>query len=136
MRFAMQITTGSTTPIYRQIINQACRAMAAGELSEGDRLPSVRALAARILVNPNTVSRAYGELIRDGLVVSRPGKGCFVAERRRIYSAAERKRRLDEALQPLMDAALVLNCTPAELRRALDRHLENTKSPSPIEEQP
>jgi GntR family transcriptional regulator len=52
----------------------------------------IRALAEELLINPNTVSRAYRELAREGVLESRPGKGMFISKRRQIYSKPERKR--------------------------------------------
>lgn len=68
------------TPIYLQIMEELRRALARGELRPGDRVPAVRELAARLLVNPNTVQRAYQELEREGLLVTRRGQGTFVAD--------------------------------------------------------
>jgi DNA-binding transcriptional regulator YhcF (GntR family) len=67
-------------PIYLQIIESFQRAIARGELRAGDRVPAVRELAGRLVVNPNTIQRAYQELERDGLFVTRRGLGTFVAE--------------------------------------------------------
>jgi GntR family transcriptional regulator len=65
-------------PIYRQIIEAFQRSIARGELKTGDRAPAVRDLALRLVVNPNTVQRAYQELEREGLFVTRRGLGTFV----------------------------------------------------------
>ena len=67
--------------------------MATGSLLAGEAMPSVRGLAERLLVNANTVVKAYAELVRDGMLESRQGMGFFVAEKRQIYSKAERLRR-------------------------------------------
>lgn len=65
-------------PIYRQIIEAFQCSIARGELKTGDRAPAVRDLALRLVVNPNTVQRAYQELEREGLFVTRRGLGTFV----------------------------------------------------------
>ncbi|MHC4826365.1 MAG: GntR family transcriptional regulator, partial [Planctomycetota bacterium] len=82
MSLDLRISTGSTTPIYRQLIDQIRVAALRGRLAQGDQLPSVRALAVRLVINPNTVARAYGELARDGVIESQRGKGYFVARKR------------------------------------------------------
>ena len=68
------IATGSVLPIYRQICDQICRAVATGKLSAGEQVPSVRALAEELVLNPNTVGRAYAELIREGVLEGQQGK--------------------------------------------------------------
>ena len=119
----LHITPGSPTPIYRQIVDQIRHGVAGGSRQPGDPLPSIRALAEQLVINPNTVAKAYGELVRDGLIESRPGRGYFVADRRQIYSDEERNRRLEEALQSFLSDALVLNFSPEEVRSAIDQGL-------------
>ena len=126
MPFDFNIATGSSVPIFRQIVDQVRCAMANGSLAVGDRLPSVRALAERLLVNHNTVAKAYNDLIRDGVIESRQGLGVFAAKRRTIYTKAERTRRLDAALETFLSEALLLDFTSEEIRLALDRKLEAT----------
>ena len=65
-------------PIYAQIVDNVRKGIAAGVLQHGDKLPSVRELAAELAINPNTIQRAYRELEMQGCVASVPGKGCFV----------------------------------------------------------
>ena len=98
MALELSISTGSSQPIYRQIVDQVCMAIAAGQLEPGDALPSVRVTAERLVVNPNTVARAYAELARDGFVLTQPGKALTVSSRRRVLSTEERHRRLESAL--------------------------------------
>ena len=76
----MNIDPRSHVPIYLQIANGIREAVAAGLYRPRESLPSLRALALDVQVNPNTVQRAYDELARDGLIYSRRGKGLFVAE--------------------------------------------------------
>jgi GntR family transcriptional regulator len=119
----VRVTPGSPTPIYRQIIDQIRHGVAGRAHRPGDLLPSIRALAEQLVVNPNTVAKAYGELVRDGVIESRQGRGYFVGDRRQVYSDGERKRRLDEALRCFLSEALVLNFSPGEIRGAIDRGL-------------
>ena len=83
----------------------------------------MRALAEQLVVNPNTVARAYGELARDGLLEARPGKGFFVSDKRQVYSKAERARRLDEALEDFVGETLILDFSPGEIVDALRKKL-------------
>ena len=65
-------------PIYTQIIDGLRQQIIAGVLQPGDKLPSVRELAAELAINPNTIQRSYRQLEMDGWIVTVPGKGCFV----------------------------------------------------------
>ena len=76
----MKIDPGSHIPIYLQIAEGIRAAVAAGLYRPGESLPSLRALAVDVQVNPNTVQRGYDELEREGLVYSQRGKGLFVAQ--------------------------------------------------------
>lgn len=124
MSVEFQITPGSATPIYQQVVDQVRLAVAAGELKTGDPLPSVRTLAEQLVVNPNTVARAFGELVRDGVIESRHGQGVFVAAKRRVFADDERDRRMSLALDGLLSEAAALDFSAAEVRAAVDRRLK------------
>ena len=66
-------------PIYSQIIDGYREQILAGILQPGDKLPSVRELAASLAINPNTIQRSYRQLEAEGWIVTVPGKGCFVS---------------------------------------------------------
>jgi GntR family transcriptional regulator len=117
------INTGSNTPIYRQITEQVRLAVTQGKLAVGDQLPSVRALAEDLVVNPNTVARAYADLTREGLLESRAGRGVFVTQKRKVYSRAEGRRRLEPLLSSLIGEAMILDFKPEELREAFEEQL-------------
>ena len=126
MAVDFQIATGSTVPIYRQIIDHVCRGISNGQLTVGDQLPSVRALADRLVVNHNTVAKAYSELVRDGVMESHHGRGVFIAKRRKIYTKAERTRRLQTALDAFLSEAFLLDFDDAEIRRVVDLKLKES----------
>src|ERR1700730_633910 len=121
--FHINITTGSGTPIYRQIVDQVRLAVATGTLAAGHAMPSVRSLAEQLLLNANTVAKAYGELVRDGVLESQQSLGFFVAQRRQIYSKAERLRRLRLAVDTFMHEAVFLDFTADEIRKAVEEKL-------------
>ncbi len=123
--FHVTITTGSGTPIYRQIVEQVRLAVATGALSPGDAMPSVRGLADRLVINFNTVAKAYGELVRDGVLESRQGLGYFVARKRQVNSRAERLRRMQQALDAFVHEAVFLDFSADEIRRAVDEKLDD-----------
>lgn len=118
-----RISTGSPTPIYRQLIDQIRLVVLRGRLTPGDRLPSVRSLAQRLVINPNTVARAYGELARDGVIESQQGKGYFVATRRQVYTRAHRRRRLAPLLEALVSEAALLDFPADDVMTALQEKL-------------
>jgi len=76
----IQISPGSGEPIYAQIVGQISEAVARGQVAVGDKLPPVRKLAAELVINPNTVARAYSVLEQSGLVTTKTGAGTFVSD--------------------------------------------------------
>lgn len=94
-----RIDPKSAIPIYRQITDSIRRGVAAGLLAPGERLPSVRDLAARLLVNPNTVAKVYRDLERDGLLDTRRGDGTYVSADAATMAEAERRRLLADQLR-------------------------------------
>lgn len=76
----IEIAPSDPRPIYLQIMDEVHRAVAVGDVSTDDPLPSVRDLASRLAINPNTVKQAYRELEREGVVYMRRGLGTFVSD--------------------------------------------------------
>ena len=76
----MKVNPGSHVPIYLQIAAEIRSAVAAEVYRPGEALPSLRKMAIELHVNPNTVQRAYDQLVRDGLIYSQRGKGLFVSD--------------------------------------------------------
>ena len=100
--FFFTINTGSTEPIYRQLVEQVRRRIAGGQLSAGQELPSVRDLAQALAVHPMTISKAYSLLEAEGLLERRRGLAMRVAaEHRRAQPAASRV----ELLRPSLERA-------------------------------
>jgi GntR family transcriptional regulator len=120
-----RIQPGGSTPLYRQIVDQVRWAVTTSIHDAGNPLPSVRVLAEQLVINPNTVARAYAELVRDGVIEARPGKGYFICKRRQVYSKEERQRRIGEVLDEFVKEALFLDFAPAEIRQALDQKLSD-----------
>jgi len=135
--FRITITTGSGTPIYRQIIDQVRLGVATSALVAGQSMPSVRALAEEHLVNANTVVKAYAELVRDGILESHHGKGFFVAQKRQIFSRAERMRRLRQAVEAFVHEAVFLDFTADEIRQVVNEKLADLElETNPIGDRP
>ncbi|MGY0559383.1 MULTISPECIES: GntR family transcriptional regulator [unclassified Luteimonas] len=104
------------TPIYRQLKERVIALMLEGELEPGDALPSVRQVAADYQVNPITVSRAYQELVDEGLVEKRRGLGMFVTEEvPRKLLGNERERFLTEEWPLVLERIRLLGLSTADL---------------------
>ena len=101
----IRISNDDGTPIYQQVVSQVRLLIASGRLNEGDQLPTVRGLAEQLLVNPNTVARAYRELEAAGVVKSRRGAGVFVAETGSPLSRREKNRILNDRIDGLLAEA-------------------------------
>jgi GntR family transcriptional regulator len=119
----IQISTGDPRPIGRQIMDAVRMKIATGALEAGDQLPSVRGLAQQLMVNPNTVAKAYADLAAEGWLHPRQGLALFVAQPRQRLSDAERARRLDEAVQRFVHDVLPLDYTPKQVLERLGMQL-------------
>ena len=93
----------SGVPLYLQLSEQIKRAIALGMLEPGEQLPTVKALALELTVNPNTVARVYRELERDGVIDTSPGRGSFV---RTDGSALEARRAVVDVARATFDGAV------------------------------
>jgi len=122
-----RIDPRSSTPIYAQIAARIRVAVAAGELKTGDGLPSVRALAMRLRVNPATVVQAYRELEVEGLVEMLQGSGTFVKDITPERRARERSADAGRLVRELLAEAARRGITAAELKHALDAELDRSR---------
>ena len=123
----LNIATGDTRPINRQIVDGVRRHIASGELAVGAALPSVRGLALQLSINPNTVAKAYSELTTEGWLESRPGLGVFVAPPRQRLSDEERARRLDDAVQRFVSDVIGLDYPAAAIAARIEKELEQLR---------
>ena len=110
------------TPLYAQIAERIRVAVAVGELASGDALPSVRALAGDLRVNPATVVQAYRELAQEGLVDMRQGSGTFIADVAVDWRARERQQTIARLIRELLAEAARLGISRDDLQRALAEH--------------
>jgi GntR family transcriptional regulator len=97
------IDPNDSRPIYVQIVDEVRRALVLGTLAVDDPLPSVRQLAGDLRINPNTVSQAYRELEREGVVEVRRGQGTFIVKAS-VNGAQRRSLARDVAARALRDA--------------------------------
>ena len=120
------IATGSSDPIYRQLIEQVRRLIAAAVLKPGDILPSVRDVALALAVNPMTVSKAYNMLETEGLLNRARGIGMLVAERQ-TSKAQDREYLLRPILERAAAEARQLELDPAAVITLFAKILEENK---------
>ena len=117
LQFRLDLHSG--VPVYRQIMDQVVGGIAAGALSEGDQLPTVRQLAVDLSVNPNTVIRAYRELEIRGVLDTQQGTGTFITHQKPQRDTAERQRRLNQLVGEFMARAGTAGFTVEELLEEL-----------------
>lgn len=128
MALWMQISSGSDTPIYQQLVEQISGAIARGELRTGDKLPAVRALAAELVINPNTVARAYTLLEQSGLVTTKTGSGTFVSDPALRHADAAQINVLTERMDALIGRAINLGLDRNALMALFEKRLEKFAS--------
>jgi GntR family transcriptional regulator len=115
------------TPIYRQVMDQVSALVMTGQLASGEQLESVAALSGRLRVNPMTISKAYSQLVHDGLLVRRPGIGLFVREFKPRERDEARLALLNESMEKTAVLANQLGVEEGEAIALFAKHLKSTK---------
>jgi len=105
----IQVSAQDGVPIYQQIVNQVKYLVASGRLETGDEIPPIRVLAEQLVVNPNTVARAYLELERAGVVTKRHGSGTYVSEPGPTLPRREKLKILSPRVDSLLTEASQLD---------------------------
>ena len=118
------VRTDSGEPVYKQLARQIKHAITSGALRPGDRMPTIRELASQLVINPNTVQRAYRELEREGLLDGGPRRGTFVKFDPPGMLVEERRSRLQPHVDSLAAEATVLGFNAAEVAKMLRRSME------------
>jgi GntR family transcriptional regulator len=113
----MRIEADSATPVFLQIVEGIRSAIASGVYRPGEMIPSVRQQAVASLVNPNTVQRAYEQLERDGLVVSRKGMGMVVADDAKEIA----RREIDQGIQEIFAKGIAMGCAAGLPEAMIDK---------------
>ena len=111
----LYIDNRSGAPIYDQIYSQIKDAILSGQVTEGEALPSIRALAKDLRISVITTKRAYDELESEGFIYTLPGKGCFVAERSTELLREENLRKIESHMQEIRRLASACRLTENEL---------------------
>jgi GntR family transcriptional regulator len=118
----------SGVPVSAQIVGQIKYLVVSGRLQSGEQIPSVRALAAQLRLNPTTVARVYRQLEAEGMIYTQAGRGAFIAPLRSGLTLEEKRRRLQEPLRQLVIEAGRLGLDFTELQRLLSREIERIQS--------
>ena len=120
----IQIVTGDKRPIFEQIVDALRMKIAKSELQPGEKLPSVRGLAMQLMINTNTVAKAYKELASLGLVESRSGLGLFVCEPKHLLDDTQQRKQLHNAVTEFSSKILGLNISKKEILKQLQEELD------------
>jgi len=120
----IKVETKSFIPIYEQIKKELKSKISQGILKAGEPLPSIRELATQLLINPNTVARAYRELEQEGFIYTRKGKGCYVSDNSSSLVKEEGTNVLNQAFDRAIEEAKKLKLEPEEIRRLFEQRLE------------
>jgi GntR family transcriptional regulator len=116
-------------PIYLQVMQQIKYLVASGRLQPGDELPSIRTLAEQLIVNPNTIARAYRELETAGVVEKRRTAGTFVAEAGSPLARKERLRLLRQRVDQLLVEAFQMGFALDEVLKLVEQSELNSQLP-------
>ena len=117
----IHISTADGVPIYQQIVNQVKYLVSSGRLTAGDELPPIRSLAEKLVINPNTVARAYRELESAGLVEKRRTAGTYVSDQGSPLARRERLKILTERIDALLAEARQMDIAFEDLIKLAER---------------
>ena len=117
----IHISTNDGVPIYLQVVNQIKFLIASGRMSSGDELLPIRVLAAQLLINPNTVARAYRELETAGIVEKRRTAGTYVSEQGSPLARRERVKILVERIDTLLAEASHMGVTVEDVMKLVQQ---------------
>ena len=113
----ININFRDSRPIYEQVKTALRKLIVSGAMPPDEKLPSVRELAAQLVINPNTIQRAYRELEAEGYIISKPGKGSYANIRTQVDEG--RKAELLAAMDEIVAELLFLGVTAGELEERI-----------------
>jgi GntR family transcriptional regulator len=111
----LSIDHNSGVPVSAQIVDQVKYLAVSGQLRPGERIPSVRGLAAQLKINPTTVARVYRQLEAEEIIYTHPGRGAFIARKRSALTLEEKRRRLEPTVRSLVVEAGRIDLNYSEL---------------------
>lgn len=124
----IHITTSDGVPIYMQVVNQIKYLVAAGRLKAGEELPPIRTLAEKLVVNPNTIARAYRELEVAGIVEKRRTAGTYVTDQGSPLARRERTKILTDRMDQLLAEAVQMDVSLDDLTKLMQQRFSFMKS--------
>ena len=119
----IKVDTSSFVPIYEQIKKEFKKEIFRGDLKPNDPLPSIRDLATELLINPNTVARAYRELEMQGFIYTKKGKGCYVSDDSTQLMTEERKSILIQSFDEVIEEAKKYGLDREEIEKIFEERL-------------
>jgi GntR family transcriptional regulator len=121
MKMLLRLNHSSGVPLYLQLIGQVKHAVETGALRSGDQLPAIRKLAEDLVMNPNTVARAYRELEHEGIIELRHGSGAYISEALAWKTAVTKKAQT--VVQSAVEKLNTFGLTEDEIRRLVENEL-------------
>ncbi len=118
---SLGLNPSSGTPLYLQLVEHLKHSIETGAVRAGERLPSVRRMAEDLVINPNTVARAYRDLEHEGIVVLKHGSGVFVRDS--IVARTELMKQAEPVLRSAVDRLESLDLSEEEIRRLMENEL-------------
>jgi len=125
-----RIDNASERPVYQQIMGQIKHDIALGRLIKEEKLPTVRQLAKQLAINPNTIAKAYRQLEQEGIIVTKPGAGTFVANLDSNLSKSVRKKLVSEELERIAVEAFHMQIDRQTLLEWFENAVEKFNWPS------
>ena len=125
----IRIDNASGRPVYQQIIDQVKRDIALGLLARDEKLATVRQLAGQLAINPNTIAKAYRQLEQEGIIVTKPGAGAFVASLDSTLSQAVKQKVVCEELERVVVEAFHMQIDGPTLLEWFNRTIEKFNLP-------
>lgn len=116
----------SGTPLYLQLVDHLKHAIATGAITAGEQLPSVRKMAEDLVINPNTVVRAYRDLESEGIVELRHGSGVFVRES--VSARTELMKKAEPIIRTAVDRLEALDLDEVDIRRLMENELAQRRT--------
>lgn len=121
----LDINPRSSTPIYQQLVDGVKELIARGILEPGERMPTVREMAAELSLNPNTIAKAYQRLEQEGIIETMRSRGTFVADRTVVFDKETAKQQLSDQVEKVLVEAYHLGLKREDIKELFEESLDN-----------
>jgi GntR family transcriptional regulator len=125
----LRLNPASGIPVYVQLVEQVKHAIETGAIQAGEQLPSVRKMAEDLLINPNTVARAYQDLEREGIIELKHGAGAFVRDS--LVARASLMQKAQNVLHSAVERLASFDLSEEEIRRLVENELASRRDAKP-----